>query len=509
MQRVEPRELVAASGCAALPLAWGWLAATGLLPDVLDSDAGAGLAYAIGAWRGGDFYLPSVPLGVALGVLVPGTPVAAARVVLAAFVWAVGYAGWRLAGDRPVGERVGVAILAQLGPWTTLSLWQADLPALGFAPVMLALCFPRLGLLAGLCGAPAAAAVATIGLLRRRWALAAGAVGLLVLMTAPVEQPGAALRSAAVVSLGPAYGGQGGAWFPMPPQEHARWARASASYGRWVHPRVVEGNTGSGPSKGPDRLDGPQAQAVAEPTGFAAVLSTWSGATAGTVIESEQRALGLAGMVAPLWGVLLWLAVLLLGPRGGLPTLALLGSAGGLVLAARAAWHQDSDGPQVSGADLSAVVSRLQSAEDGAVMLFPPPSAPYFAGRISEDRWRAFLLASDREQATAPALAGALGWRMEYGLDVAAARPTWEARGDALPFVAARDAGIRVLVIDTASDPSFVWQNTEGWIARRVGQPERFGDLAVYDLPSGIEAFGGGEGVVDDEPALVPAPLTP
>lgn len=525
MQRVEPRELVAALGSAAIPLGWVLAVGAGWLPDVLDNDAGAGLAYAIGAWRQGDVFVPSVPLAVLVGALSGASPVVAARLAIAGLAWLAGYAAWRLAEPRPAGERVGVVLLAQLGPQATLALWHTDVAALTFGPVLFALAFPRLGWLAGLCGAPAAAAVATIGLLRRRWNMLLAAVGLLVLLTPPVDRPGAALRDASVVSLGPAYGGAGGAWFPMPPQEHARWARASASYGQWVHPRVVEGSgaAASRPTRGNQPGgDGPAAHEA--PTGGAALglaerVSAWFDAAArGTVLEAERRALGVAGMVAPLWGILAWLSILLLGPRGGLPTLALLGSAGGLVLGAREAWHRERDGPRVDGADLASVVSRLDELEPGAVMLFPPPGAPYFAGRVSEDRWRALLLATGREAVTPAALAGALGWRMEYGLDVASAANTWAARDVALPFVDARDAGVRVLVVDTAAAPSFVWDNTEGWIARRLGQPERHGDLALYDLVAGIDAFGGGVGVVDDDAALAPVerdaapggvPLTP
>jgi len=484
VQRVESRELVGGALAAlGLPALWCLAAACGWLPDVLDSDAGAGLVCALSAWREGDGAWPAVPLPVLLGAILPLPGVTAARLVIASSVGLGGLAAWRIAASRSLDERVAAVILVQLGPWTTLPLLGADLPGLAFAGLLLALAAPRLGLFGALFGAPVAAASVLLGLARRQPWLLAGVIGLGALATEPLSSPGGALRAAEVPSLGPAYGGEGGAWFPMPPQEARRWESAAAGYGRWVHPRVVEGE-GKPVEYGPD-APAPEVSRLDQLRGAAL------DAARGTVVADELRAIGLSGTTAPLWGVVAWLVIRHGGRRLLMAAAGLAGAAGiGLAMPARS-----PEVPTPVGADLAAVVSLLDAAGPGAVMLFPPPGAPYYAGRISADRWTALLGAADRESATSPALAAALGWRMEYGLDIAAAESLWLTRSEALPFIAARDAGVRALVIDRGAVPPFVWNNVEGWIARRLGPPERLGELMFYELPVAIESFGGGVGV--------------
>ncbi len=481
MQRVEPWELVGASASAlALPSAWFCAVAVGAVPDVLDTDAGAGLVHALTTWREGVGAWPAVPFALGLGVLAPLPGVVAARLALAALVGLGGLGAWRMSADRPLEERVAAVGLVQLGPWTTLPLLGADLPGLAFAGLVLALSSPRLGVLGALFGAPVAAASTVLGVARRQPWLLVGALGLAVLQTAPVSGPGGALRASEVPSLGPAYGGEGGAWFPMPPQEARRWAAAAGGTGRWVHPRIVEG-AGAPAEYGPD-TPAPEVPPLDQLRALA------FDAARGTVVADELRAIGLSGALAPIWGVLSWVCLRWAKRRVlvGLATLSALAGIGlGVAMPGPVV-------PAAGGADLSALVSRLEAAGPGTVMLFPPPEAPYYAGRISADRWTALLGAADRGAATSPALAAALGWRMEYGLDIAAAETLWQARDEALPFIAARDAGVRALVIDRGSVPPYVWNNAEGWIARRLGQPERLGELMFYELPSAVEAFGGG-----------------
>ncbi len=110
MQRVEPRELLAAAGAALAPALWWVAVGAGVCPDPRDLAGGLAL----------------------FGALPAGAPLSTVPAIFVLGLWAAGYGGWRWARTWGLSSQAATTILlaAQLGPWALLPLVEADLPGL-------------------------------------------------------------------------------------------------------------------------------------------------------------------------------------------------------------------------------------------------------------------------------------------------------------------------------------------------------------------------------------------
>lgn len=461
MQRLEPRELVAAGLAALAPLAWVLAARAGRAPDVLDGDLGASFVLSLTGLRGGTFGVPASPLGTLLGAGCGLAPLPAARAVVALALWSAGYGGWRFARVF-VPERGSVgglllALAAQLGPWTVIGLGLGRfsvpaLAALSAGPVLLGLAHPALAPLFGW-WSPATALVTGVGgLVRRRWVAGLALVALAPLAAASmpgVSSPGGAFAPAPAAHTVPTYAGASEAWFPLPPAESAKWVSASAAYsGRWVHPLSVAVSGFSGDARPTTALPlAVEAAVVPAPTGWVAP-SLWAQARLGEgAARAWVRGSGMESALVPFGAALLALAAILLGRRAAL--LPVLPAAA--VSAAVVAALPNGVGPaRVRTADLMAIAPDLEGA---SVSWFPPPEAPYSAGRVSETQAAALLSVAGASVASAttvdlPTLARTTG----YGLDTLAAQPLTEG-----PWPANLGEPATTLVIDVAALPPWTW----------------------------------------------------
>lgn len=414
MQRLEPREFLAAAGAGLLPALWLAAVRGGALPDPLDHEAGLALLASLPAnWPG---FAPAILLALA--------------------AWAAGYGGWRWA--RVLGARPALAgaaaLVAQLGPWTTLPLLGADLAGLAVGPVLLGLAHPRLALLVGAWSPTAAVVVALGGLLRRRWV---AVLALLWLARPPVAAPAAAEPGASV----PMYRAEAGAWFPLPPSESERWLAVAAwTDGRWVHPLSQAVSGSESESLPPMALPMAVAQVVvaAPPVDpLAAMLASLPPALAarlGGAPWAPPAALLLGGVLS---------AVLRRRPRwvGGLALLA--AAAGGVAL---------RPGPAPAVAELS--MAELRAACAGA-LLFPAPEAPWRAGRVPAGRARA--AGCRAPEAKDDATLVLLARLSEAGIDTTAAELTTKHDGAELAAALAESGPV---LVDRRSLP--------GWGAARL-----------------------------------------
>ena len=535
MQRLEPRELVAAGVCAALPLGY-WFGAVLGGPDVLDGAAGGGAVVATAVVRewlagsaaigtAGSFadgpYVPAVPLLSLLAAVLPLGLVSATRFVVAVALWTCGYAGWRVTRTVAPGSGwVGgcsVALAAQIAAGR--ATLEADLPAFTAGFVLLTFAHPGFALLAGGMGLPAASAVVAIGAIRRRPLLLLAAVGLAAVLVAASDLPGAALRNVQPVASVPAYGTTSGAWFPMPPAEAVMWTRVEGRAGQWLSPRsaMLVGDAPPAPFIG----DGGRPPAPVEPSVHAQSWKVWVRGGAEhlesrlegwmPIFGAERRAIGRGIMISPLGAVLLFLALRACERRKlgrFVPVVAGgLACAGGGLLWLREIRHDEG----VSGRELSELVEVLSAERGGMVLMVPPPSAPYFAGRLRADRWTGVLAASGHSDAAASlagpavALVGELARKAEYGLDVQAAERLWGSPAGPAPVSQAAAAGVRYIVLDRGALPAPAFRLVSGWIERRANVPVAIaGELVVFDLVAGVAAVG--EEPISADPVGMPPP---
>lgn len=424
MQRLEPRELLAALGAGLLPALWLVAVSGGALPDPLDLPDGLAL----------------------LGAFPAGWPTWAPRAALALAAWSAGYGGWRwcrVQGASPVVALAG-ATAAQLGPWTTLPLLHAQLAALAVGPVLLGLAHPALALLAGAWSPATAGVVALGGLVRRRW-VAAFALGW-CLRSAPGGE------GVPVATSVPMYRSAGGAWFPLPPSESARWREAARwTEGRWLHPLSAAMSGSTSEALPPMALPIAVAQAKVPPPPVEADPAAEVLARLPPRLVARLGGSPLAPVVALLLGGLL-AALTRRRPRW-LAALALLAAAGGAAA------------PRPRPAAVGA--AELGTACRGA-LLFPAPEAPWHAGRVPAARARAAgcRAPAPSDDATLVLLAR----YTEAGIDTAAAQLATEHDGD--PLVAALAASGPVLV-DVAALP--------GWGVARLRRELAAAGVAVRE----------------------------
>lgn len=493
MQRIQPRELVAAGVCAALPAAYWCLATWAGGPDVLDSGSGGGavvataivrewLAGATPIGRAGSFgdaeYFPAAPLLSFLAAFLPLDTLAATRAVVAGAWWVCGYGGYRLARTAAPGSGLvggyAVALGAQIAAGR--ATLEADLPAFTAGFLLLALAHAGWGWVVGAMGLPAASAVVTIGFVRRRPGLIFGAVGLAALWVGPTFLPGSARRSVQPVAIAPAYGTAAAAWFPMPPAEAELWQKVEGRSGQWLSPSAV----------------------------MVGVRSSWAAKRPGTtwrdqieekidgsmpLISEERRAIGRGTMVSPLGAVLVFLILRWCERRKWgrfVPLVALaLATAGGMLVWLREVRHDEG----VSGRELAGLVDTFATLPAGDVLLIPPPKAPYFAGRLSDDRWAGVLAAAGRRDAAARTrgpvigLIGELSRLGGYGLDVQAAERLWAYPPQPHQLQLAARADIRLVIIDQGAISREAYQRVAGWLSAQAVVPvATVGELTVFDL---------------------------
>lgn len=482
MQRLEPRELLRRDGAAValaalLPVVWWWAARSGWVPDVLDHDAGAVAAVRSlrGAVGGAASFWPASPLGTMLAACLPFSPVVSVRITMALAAWAAGVGGWRLAHQwRPEGGTRWAALAglaAQLGPWTIWPLHSGSVAGLAAGPVLLAFTLPWCAPLLALWSAPVAAILGIEGMISgSRWRRAAW-IGCLVLLAPTSQQEGAALRVASESApSAPAYVGADGAWFPLPPPEAAPW-RASAAWfsGRWVHPlsQAVSGSTSRllPPGALPLAIEAasvPATRRTVTPGAWLVAMlpegrvSAWlrgggleGGAAAAAVLAAARFACRFADRT--------WL-------RRELAALAMLAGLAGFAVPKPAVGG-------VSGAELASLCEL-----PGNVLFYPPPAAPWLAGRWSEAQVGGVAAAP----VAPPRTVAALARLSDTSFDTAAAGLAWEARGEGDLLAVAAEEGVDTLVVDLAALPG--WGRAR--LERSVGEAaaNRGGDLLVVSI---------------------------
>lgn len=483
MQRLEPRELVAAGLAALAPLAWVLAARAGHAPDVLDGDLGASFVLAITELRIGTFVVPASPLATVLGAGCGLAPLVAARALIALALWSGGYGGWRFARvflpERGSFGGLLVALAAQLGPWTVIGLGLGrfgvpSIAALSAGPVLLGLAHPALASVLGWWSPATALVTAAGGLFRRRWVAVLALFALAPLAAASLpgaSSPGGAFVPAPAAHTVPTYAGASEAWFPLPPAESAKWVSASAAYnGRWVHPLSVAVSGFSGDARPTTALPlAVEAAVVPAPTGWVAP-SLWAQAHLGEgAVRAWVRGSGMESALVPFAVALLALAAILLGRRAAILPVLPAAAVGAAVVAAL----PNGAGPaRVRTADLVAIAPDLGGA---AVAWFPPPEAPYSAGRVSAAQAAALLAVAGASAASAttvdlPILARTTG----YGLDTLAARPLTEG-----PWPTHLGEPATTLVIDVAALPPWTWTELQRTLTAAGATVEGEGTLRV------------------------------
>lgn len=465
MQRHEPGELLrrqifAAALAALAPLVWWFAARMGAVPDVLDHDAGARSAIAaegVAGWLAAEGFWPGSFLG---------TPVDGVRCTMAWAAWAAGYGGWRLARAwRPEAGIAAAALAgigAQFGPWTVGPLWMGNLPALAGGPVLLALSMPVLAPALALWSAPAAAVLTVVALARRQRVAIVTALALCVLW-API--PSWAFLGPPSAPSAPVYAGASGAWFPLPPREATRWSASAAWFGgRWVHP-VSEAVSGSrSPAPPPGAL--PLAIEAAVVPVAARTISPTAWVVA-KLPEGRVRAWVRGNGVEAVGAPLLLLAATWLAVR-----MRLQGLWAGATLAAVAggaiAFVPEAQVERISGRDLAAL-GELSSK----TVFFPPPHAPWLAGRWSA----AQVEAVGGGAVLSPAkTVVALSTLCDTSFDAGAAGLAWEARNGGNVREAAAADGVGSVVVDFGALPG--WGQAR--LVRALGEGEGAGSLRVY-----------------------------
>lgn len=481
MQRFEPREFLRHDGAAValaavFPVVWWVAARSGWVPDVLDHDAGAVAAVRAlrGALSGAHPLWPASTLGTIIAAILPASPVEGVRFAMALAAWAAAFGGWRLARawrpDAGVGGAMLAGAVAQLGPWTTWPIITGDLAALGAGPVLLALTLPWSAPLLAFWSAPVAAVIAVEGVFSGSWCRRSAFFGLLVLAAPASPREGAAFHSAAEATpSSPAYVGAGGAWFPLPPAEAAPWRAAAAWFsGRWVHPmsEAVSGSTSRVVPPGALPLVIEAARVPARRrtvTPSAWLVATLPEARLGAWVRGgglEATATAVGALLAALACRVADRGLL----RGAVSALLILSGVAGFAVPKAAVGR-------VSGAELA----RLGELR-GNVLFFPPPAAPWFAGRWSESQVGGVAASPVAPSRTVVALARLT----DTSFDTAAAGLAWEARGESELLDVAASEGVDTLVIDTAALP--------GWGRARLeatfpdAAPGGGGDLLVVPV---------------------------
>ena len=472
MLRREPGELLrrelAAAGLAALaPLAWWFAARMGAVPDVLDNDAGARSVIAaqrVAAWLDGEGFWPGSVLGEGMAGFLPGTPVDGVRSVMAWAAWMAGYGGWRLTRAWRPEAGMGAAVLAgmaaQLGPWTVWPLWMGNPPALAGGPVLLALSVPLLAPVFALWSAPAAVLLTAVAIARRQ---RVAIVTLLALGLLWAPHPNGAFVGPPSPPSAPVYAGAAGAWFPLPPLEAARWSASSAWFGgRWVHPmsEAVSGSRSHTPPPGALPL---AIEAAVVPAAARTISPTaW---VVAKLPEGRVRAWVRGNGVEAVGAPLLLLVGLLLAARarreGGW---AVLAAAAGCAIAL----VPEAQVQGVAGRDLAAL-----QGFSGNTVFFPPPAAPWLAGRWSADQ----VDAVGGTGVLAPAkTVVALSALCDTSFDAGASELAWAARGGADVREAAAADGVGTVVVDFGALPG--WGQAR--LVRALGEGEGSRSLRVY-----------------------------
>jgi hypothetical protein len=485
-------------------------------PDVLDSPSGAGAVVATavvrewfagvpigtaGTWDRGQFF-PAVPLLSAFAAVLPLSVVGATRAVVAFALWTCGFAGWRAARTWAPGSGLvggyAVALAAQVAAGRATI--EADLPAFTAGFVLLALAHPRAGVLAAAMGLPASSAIATIAIVRRQPWLAAGFLGFVALFWGSSRLPGAALRQEPPVPTVPAYGTTSGAWFPMPPLEAATWTAVENRGELWLSPRsaLLVGEQPPAPFVDDASRTPPARPAATDESAPISWKSRWLARRAAIearidsvlpVVGAERRAIGRGTMFSPLGAILLFLALRACERRQWgrfVPVIAgVLATAGAGLLWLREVRHDEG----VTGRDMIALVDAMPERPLAQVILVPPPSFPYFAGRIHPDRWLGFRAAMGKadalDETSTPVvnLLAELARKAEYGLDAQAAEGIWLSPRAESPVQAVASSGPLWVIIDRMALPAPAFRLVEGWMIREAGQPvARSGDLVAFEI---------------------------
>lgn len=428
MQRVEPRELVAAASAALAPaVAW----AAGGSPDLTGVPAQAG----VWVWVPADVRTWTILVGLA--------------------VWCAGYGGWRFARSLGVGPAgaAALALVAQLGPWSLLAGAEGDLVGLGLGAALLGVAHPALGVVLGGWSPAVALTIAVAAALRRRWI---GLGALVVAAGLASTRPSAPPPAPEVGPSTPTYAAEGGAWFPLPPAEARSWRVAAAAYdGRWVHPLS--------PAAG-------GSESVAMPTqALPLAVATAVVPAAPTPWAPDPRRFGGMGVVAVAVPLLVALSAAALRWRGvAAALLVAVAVASGALVRDRSR----GGGPEPLDVDL------LTGAHPADVV-FPCPDAPWFGGR-----WEAAAL---REHGIGPAPAAAdpvlteLARLSGYGLDSRAAE-----RASAHPKVGLAAALAAVpggVLVDTRALPGWGWARARRELEAAGARVEGEGGLVWVGPP--------------------------
>ncbi len=469
-------------------------------------------------------FWPASAMGAALTSVVPVDPGFALGLVVFVSFWLAGFGPLVLVRRTwPTASALAALIAGfavQTAPSVLRGLPGADLAALGAGPLALGLAFPRLAVFAGLWSVPNAVVFGFAGLARRSgWWLAA-ALPALALLT-PVGPLAGGLRvEAPAVATVPAYLGVGGALFPLPPAEsapfvgEARWLdpAVSALAPPALHPSGDAARPALGNVLVPmQRVHGgivalagmligaflARSWAVAAGLSLTTLtlLAGWQ-LVPGEAAFDPQSAARLAGLLHDVpGGVLSWAAPISLFGAMGLAAGATRLRRAAIVLVPFSLAGIALENPRLALPAVAippdAMASSLATLEDGGVIVFPTPEAPWFMGTRSLDRVRWELARSGRrfasQEASAPVLT-ALLQRTGLPVDTSAAAVVWGHR-NAEPFSASRKAGARYLLVHLDGVPPSARPSLDGWLAERVGMPvARVDQSLLYDLAAGPKA---------------------